>query len=161
MAGYGDDAGFTTWLAANGLTLPDDSPTEAVLRERGSVYIDATYGPRFTGTPTDPDQEREWPRTDAYIYGDTLIADDVIPNRVVTASYHAAYISATNPGALSVGYNTNALVKRERVEGAVEVEYFESGASASGTVGYINPMIEGLLAPLLVPVDAFPMVMVV
>jgi hypothetical protein len=49
MAGYGNDEGFATWLAENGHTLPDGAPLPAVLRQRGSVYIDGHYGMRFAG----------------------------------------------------------------------------------------------------------------
>jgi hypothetical protein len=159
VAGYGTDEGFNAWLSTSGLELPVDAPAVAALRERGSVYIDATYGPRFIGTPTTVEQEREWPRTGAEAFG-TTIASDAIPSRVVIASYHAAYIEATNPGALTTSINTSAQVKRERVEGAVEVEYFDP-PSTDGVTGFVNSTIEGLLYPLLGPVDAFPMVMVV
>lgn len=74
MAGYGDDEGFATWLAENGYTLPDGAPLPVVLRQRGSAYLDATYGPRFVGVPTDPEQEREWPRTGATIFGTALVS---------------------------------------------------------------------------------------
>ena len=101
MSGYGTDEGLTAWLAANGYTLPADAPTAAVLRERGSVYIDGAYGSRFSGTPAGGfAQERAWPRTDAYAYG-SAIGPDVVPAAVVQASYHAAYAEAVSPGSLS------------------------------------------------------------
>ena len=66
MAGYGDDDGFQAFLTANGYTLPDGAPAAAVLRQRGSVYVDGTYSLRFSGSPTGgAAQEREWPRTGA------------------------------------------------------------------------------------------------
>lgn len=39
MSGYGSDQGFSDWLAAHGYVLPagEGAPTEAVLRQRGSV----------------------------------------------------------------------------------------------------------------------------
>jgi hypothetical protein len=162
MAGYGDDTGFNTWLTSMGRVLPFGAPAVAVLRERGSVYIDATYGPRFVGTPTDPlTQEREWPRTDATIY-DVEIADSAIPIRVVTASYEAAWIEANSPGALSVVINPNAMVKRNKVD-VIEQEFFEPGASASGSAisASLSSTIEGLLSPLLDPSSNYPMVLVV
>lgn len=85
MAGYGDDSAFNAWLVENGYPLPADAPSPAVLRQRGSDYLDVTYGPRFVGTPTDATQEREWPRTGAFIFG-TELATGVIPDRVVKAS---------------------------------------------------------------------------
>lgn len=45
MAGYGDDGGFNIWLTENGHTLPADAPMEAVLRNRGTEYIDGASPP--------------------------------------------------------------------------------------------------------------------
>ena len=153
MAGYGSDQAFEAWLEENGHELPANAPDPAVLRQRGSAYIDGTYGERFAGQPTGGiEQERAWPRTGATIYGQLLVSS-VIPQRVVNASYMAAYLEATSPGSLTGSIVSGAsLVKRERVEGAVEVEYAVSDktdiAEASRA---IVPAIEGLLAPLLCP----------
>lgn len=160
MAGYGDNSAFNAWLIENGFTLPADAPSPAVLRERGSAYIDGTYGLRFVGTPTDPTQEREWPRTGASIFG-TELATSVIPDRVVKASYRAAYIAATNPSALSAVVDPNRMVKRQKVD-TIEREFFEPGAGADGLLtASVSSDIEGLLAPLLRPADGFPAAMVV
>lgn len=153
MAGYGDDAGFTDWLAENGYTLPDDAPSSAVLRQRGSAYIDAVYGARFSGVPTDLlDQERQWPRSGATAYR-TGVADDVIPVAVINASYAAALYEAQNPGGLSVIVTEAGAVKREKV-GPIETEYFggSDGALAAATPMLLS--VEGLLAPFLVPAAA-------
>jgi hypothetical protein len=149
MAGYGDDDGFTAWLAVNGYTLPASSPAPEVLRQRGSSYIDAVYGPRFTGYPTGGyQQERQWPRTNASAYGEPIPVDE-IPTPVIESSYYAAAQEGLSTGSLSSSTSKSGLVKRERVEGAVEVEYFESSGDAlyAGTprFGYI----EGLLAPFM------------
>lgn len=151
MAGYGDDSGFTAWLAANGYVLSESAPTPAVLRQRGSTYIDGLYGPRFSGSPVGGfAQERAWPRTDATAYGST-IGSDVIPDAVVQASYHAAYAEATSPGSLSASGSEASRVKREKVEGAVEVEYQATvGAFSAASLTPIFTLIEGLLAPFLV-----------
>lgn len=155
MAGYGTDEAFTAWLSANGYSLPVGAPTAAVLRQRGSAYIDATYGERFTGVPTDLlSQDRAWPRTGATAYG-TALASDLIPQRVIEASYMAAYLEATSPGSLTGSVVSGAAIKRERVEGAVEVEYAVSeNTDAVQAARAIVPAIEGLLAPLLCPVSA-------
>jgi len=160
MAGYGDDSGFSAWLAENGYTLPEGSPAPAILRQRGSAYIDATYGPRFLGVPTNSEQEREWPRTGATIFG-TPLASDVIPDRVVKASYQAAYIAATNPSALSVVIDPARRVKRQKVD-SIEREFFDGGEGAGTVVtASLSSDIEGLLAPLLGPVGGFPAILVV
>lgn len=150
MAGYGTDELFEAWLEANGYSLPDGAPTPAVLRQRGSTYIDGLYGPRFSGSPTGGfAQERAWPRIGACAYG-SAISDSVIPDAVVQASYHAAYAEATSPGSLSASGSEASRVKRERVEGAVEVEYQStSGEFSAASLTPIFTVIEGLLAPFL------------
>jgi hypothetical protein len=73
MAGYGTDAGFTAWASENGYTLPAEAPSVEVLRNRGAGYIDGVYGARFSGIPTGGfEQERAWPRTGAYAYGQPI-----------------------------------------------------------------------------------------
>lgn len=149
MAGYGTDEGFAAWAAAAGHTVP--AGTVAAARQRGSTYIDGAYGPRFAGTPTaGVDQEREWPRTGATDRFGTVLASTFIPQRVVHASYEAALQELREPGSLSVVGSTALRVKRERVDGAVEVEYHAPGSgSLAAEMTPVITTIEGLLAPLL------------
>ena len=148
MAGYGDDDGFTAYMTANGYTVPEGSIPAA--RQRGSAYIDAAYGARFTGVPTGGvEQERAWPRTGATAFG-TALASDIIPVRVVNASYEAALIEMREPGSLSAIISGTSLIKRERVDGAVEVEYAVSDKTDLATAAQpIVTAIEGMLAPLV------------
>lgn len=159
MAGYGTDDGFNSWLSENGFALPDNPPSIAVLRERGSNYIDSTYGARFSGIPTGGfAQERAWPRTGACAYGQP-IGDDVIPDAVVKASYVAALADAKAPGSLSVTYTpgtTKVLTKVDKIEWDVIGDASEPGAMIP-----VLSAVEGLLAPFLMPVGGFPAILVV
>lgn len=147
MAGYGSDGAFTAWLEANGYSLPDDAPAPAVLRLRGSNYIDATYGERFLGKPTGGLlQVRAWPRT-----GVPGVPDDTVPDRVVEASYEAALQEAREPESLSIFGSAADRVKRERVEGAVDVSYAEGSGDLALDLTPIFTTIEGLLKPFLRP----------
>lgn len=148
MAGYGDDAGFAAWLLAEGYVLPGGGPTPAVLRQRGSSYIDGLYGIRFPGKPTGGyAQERAWPRTGATAYG-AAIPDDEIPVPVVNASYYAAYREGTKAGSLAATAQGSKKVASEKVD-VIEMKYFES----KGDDLYANTprfsYIEGLLAPFI------------
>ena len=150
MAGYGSDEGFAAYLLANGLSLPVGAPSVAVLRQRGSTYIDGLYGARFLGVPTGGySQDRSWPRTGATAYGSS-IPDDVIPDGVVQASYHAAYQEGVKSGSLSVAASSAKSVKREKIDGAVEREYFEGTGSAVENATLVLSPVEGLIAPFLV-----------
>jgi hypothetical protein len=162
MAGYGTDQGYADWLAENGYTPPVDAPTPAVLRNRGAGYIDGVYGARFSGIPTGGfAQERAWPRTGAFAYG-LPVGDSIIPDAVIKASYAAAWFEANNLGSLSASGSEASRVKREKVEGAVEVEYQASSGQFSATsLVTLLTDVEGLLAPFLVPVGGFPAVLVV
>src|SRR5690606_12854128 len=119
MAGYGTDEAFATWASDNGYSVPDDL-TAAVLRQRGSEYIDGIYGNRFPGTRTDGyAQERAWPRADAVLCSGETVPDDVIPDAVIKASYHAAYAEAVTPGSLSTSYTpgtAKVLTKVDKIE---------------------------------------------
>lgn len=149
MAGYGDDAGFSAWLADNGYTLPDEAPAPAVLRNRGSQYIDAVYGSRFLGSVVDATQERQWPREGAIVNG-KLLPSNVVPVAVINASYQAAWQEATNPGSLTVVGSSSTAVKRVKV-GQIEKEY-QAAKDADGSAAWLTPLIsivDGILAPFL------------
>ncbi|MGR9274712.1 DnaT-like ssDNA-binding protein [Rhizobium leguminosarum] len=151
MAGYGDDSGFSAWLSDNGYSLQTDPapPSAAVLRNRGSNYIDAVYGSRFVGSVVDAAQERQWPREGAIVNG-KLLPSNVIPAAVINASYFAAYQEAVRPGSLSVVGTSAGVVKRVKV-GQIEKEY-QASQDSDGTAASITPLIsivDGMLAPYL------------
>jgi len=146
MAGYGTDQGFTTWAADNGLPMPLSAPTPAVLRQRGSQYLDGVYGSRFSGAPTVGfEQERAWPRVGACAHGQA-IPSDIVPVAIEHASYFAAYQEAVSPGSLSVAASTSGAVKREKVD-ALEVEYVAGSGDAVADALVRISAVEGLLAP--------------
>lgn len=150
MAGYGDDAGLTAWLADNGLTLPVGAPAAAVLRNRGSAYVDATYGQRLTCSVRTggAEQERAWPRT-----GHRNVPADVIPLAWVHASYRAAYLEATLTGGLSRQIDMQARVQKQKVD-VIERTFFDSAPDGVGRVtGIVDAEIDGLVSPFLCRTD--------
>jgi hypothetical protein len=162
MAGYGTDEDFSAWLSENGYAMPDGAPALAVLRQRGSIYVDGLYGMRFVGEKSGGwEQERAWPRTGAYA-GGSAIPGDVVPLPIIHASYEAALQEAREPESLSIIGSAAERVKREKVDGAVEVEYQAASASEfAGTIVPVMTVIEGMLAPFLRPVGGFPSILVV
>jgi hypothetical protein len=158
MAGYGDDSGFEAWAEANGYEVPS-SPDVAVLRQRGSAYIDGLYGPRFSGSPTGGyAQERAWPRTGAQAY-DTDIGSSVIPAAVVEASYFAAYADGTKPGSLQATYTPGTTKVLTEVKG-IKWEVIGDPSKPGSMVPVISA-VEGLLARFLKPVGGIPHALVV
>lgn len=150
MVSYGTDQGLTDWLAAQGHELPASAPTPAVLRARGSAYVDGyeTYwtGQRSGGVM----QELAWPRTGATINCTTAVPDDVIPPAVVNASYRAAWLEAATPGVLTGSIVTSgARVKRQKVD-VIEREFFDDGKTEVGSgPAFIDSIIDGLLGQFI------------
>jgi hypothetical protein len=124
---YGSDGGFDDWLSARGHTLPDAAPSQAVLRQRASDYIDAVYGPRFSGTDGDA----------AF-----LLAR-------IEATYAAAWYEANNLNSLAVAASTGGSVRREKVD-VLEVEYRDGSGDALKDAIVRLTLVEGILAPWLI-----------
>lgn len=152
MAGYGDDTGFNAWMAENGLSVGTGDVAVAVLRQRGSSYIDGLYGPRFSGQPTGGlAQERAWPRTGAEAFGQS-IPSDLVPNAIIQASYAAAYQEAIKPGSLSVSATRAGALKRKKID-VIEKEYFEGSGDIVADNTVRLSAVEGLLAPFFAAPD--------
>lgn len=153
MAGYGTDGDLATWAAENGYTL-SETLTPAVLRQRGSAYLDGTYEARLSGIRTGGlAQERAFPRTGAEAYGET-IPSDAIPVQWEHASYFAAYQESVSPGSLSVIASTGAAIKREKID-VIETEYVTGSGDALKDATPLLSAIEGLVRPFLtVPLPA-------
>lgn len=151
MAGYGTDAGFAQWLTDNGLTLPVGAPSAAVLRNRGSAYLDGTYGQRLTCSyrAGGPEQELSFPRV-----GHPNVPADVVPIAWVHASYRAAYLEATLPGGLSRQIDMQRRVQKQKVD-VIERTFFDAGATKPGeAMGLIDAQIDGLVSPYLCSLNA-------
>lgn len=159
---YGDDTKFEAWMSLNGFTKPDGAPSSAQSRQRGSAYVNARSYP---GSPTGGlAQEDSWPRTGATAYGQA-IPSDVTPIAIEHAAYAAAYFDMMNPGVLTNRSSADQRLKRKRnrVEGAVDVEteYFDSGADGAAGEAVTIPMADGLLAPFLTSASAGPSIFIV
>ena len=162
MAGYGDNAGFTTYAIEQGATLPAGATADQITaaRQRGAMVVDRAE-PRFTGTRTGGyAQERAWPREGAITAWGETIASSVIPEPIIRAGYEAALIELVSPGSLSPVVIGNAIAKREKA-GSLEVEYAAAGTPADLIAAAIPVVttIDGLIRPFLNPPQ--PAVMVV
>ena len=150
---YGADDGMAAWLASQGLTLPVGAPAPAVLREIGSSYVDAAYGHRLTCSSKTGGvaQGMAWPRKNHTLNGE-VVPQDYIPTAWVNAAYRAGYLSAVTPGWATTGADASRLTKREKVEGAVEREFFsqaETAGAASAPGMPSDSIINGLVLPWL------------
>jgi hypothetical protein len=159
MAGYGDDSGFEAWAEKNGHTIPLGLDA-AVLRLRGSEYIDGAYGDRFPGHRAGGyAQARAWPRSNAVLASGETVSDSVVPVAVINASYVAALADATAPGSLSAVYTPGASKVLTEVKG---IKWQVIGdAGKDGAMVPVLTAVEGLLRPLLRSATAFPSILVV
>jgi hypothetical protein len=143
---YGSDEGFQAWLAVQGYELPAGAPSSAILRARGSAYVDG-YEVYWTGHRTGGVmQELGWPRSCATINCTIVIPNDVIPPAVVNAAYRAAWLEAVTPGILAGPVATpGKRVKRQKVD-VIEREFFDDGKAKLGSgPSFIDSMIDGAL----------------
>lgn len=152
MAGYGSNEGLLAYLASMGMSLPEGADPD-VLRQIGSNYLDAAYEWRLACSSRTGGfaQELAWPRTGHYVNGQP-VPDDLIPPAWVNASYRAAYLTAITPGWATTGTDGSRQVKRQRVEGAVEREFFSAAEAAGSDVAPGMPsdsIINGMVASWL------------
>ena len=148
MTAFGTDEGFADWLASAGLTLPDDAPAPATVRQQGTTYLNAVYGPRFKGVPAGGvEQINAFPRRGAVVY-DQPLADDIIPTSILAAAYRAGYQMVAGGLTLDVS-NPSRLTKKEKAEGVGEREYFAPPVDPNRPNIDSDPVIDALLAPFL------------
>lgn len=149
MNGYGTDAELADYAEANGLAIPTADAIASV-RLRGSLYVDAVYGPRFPGVPSTASQSLAWPRRGAVDGFGNPISETEIPARVLWACYEAAIAEAGSPGMLAPTAATGDRIKREKV-GEIEVEYaLDTNGGSFSALRPLLAAVEGILAPLMV-----------
>lgn len=127
------DALYTTWNAAS------QALKEGALRE-ATAYLDARWGQFYRGVRRGTVQGLLWPRSDALDDAEYPLPD--LPSEIVNACCELAARALS--ARLAEDRERGGKTKRERVEGAVEVEYFE-GATAEPDYGSVA----GILAPVL------------
>lgn len=140
---YVSRADFITYAAGRGIVVPDTDATDANL-VKAAEYIGSFEG-RLRGVLVSREQPMAYPRDDLIIEGWDW-ADNEIPRQVKLCQMQFALdiqagIDPYNPPAS----DSNG-IKREKVEGAVEVEYAVTDAMKLSR----NSRSRALLASLLV-----------
>tara|TARA_B100000678_G_scaffold237062_1_gene206788 strand:+ start:9979 stop:10491 length:513 start_codon:yes stop_codon:yes gene_type:complete len=136
-------ADFIAYAASKGITVADEDATDAMLVNAGQ-FINSKE-PQLKGRLVTRDQAMSFPRYDLCIeewsWWHTEIPRQVILAQMELALDINAGVDLYNPPA-----NPNLIAKRERVEGAVEVEYF--GNDSAVKVGRSSQS-QALLAVLM------------
>lgn len=142
-AAHPQDPLAAAWAAA------DAAAKEGALRA-ASAYLDATYGQAYRGIRASWDQGLDWPRTGGLdgdgeplpVLGPGGLALPALPPPIKRAASDLAARAVSGP--LVDDTERGGRVKRERIEGAVEVEYMD-GAPSETSFGFLA----GLLGPVL------------
>lgn len=126
---YGSVAGADTYHSERGnaaWALASTTDKESALL-RASEYIDGHYRGSFQGYRTNGrSQEREWPRTDAYVWTQwtwELLDKNTVPYEVENATYEAALRELATPGFFTPDYTPGKNKKSVKVD-SISVEYW-------------------------------------
>lgn len=126
---YGTRAGFILHVANYYAgTVPDTDASDVPMRA-AFAYLN---GLKWRGSKTlGRSQVGAWPRSDVVDCDGNAIADDEIPDEVITAQYDLAWAELSAPGVLSPSYRlADAAVTMEKV-GEIQVGYDASRYAAS------------------------------
>lgn len=138
-------ADAVTYASARGLTFPASpaGPAEAALI-RATAAIDATYRSRFPGQRLDGrGQALEWPRKYAGDAEGNPIAQNEIPQEIITATIEAAVRELASPNSMMPDLERGGQIKTLQA-GSVQIEY-GSNATAQTTFSLIDGILSSLI----------------
>lgn len=142
---YMTNKGRTDWLA-----LSDEQKKISIIK--GTEYVDNLY--RWRGHRLDAEQNLSWPRIDRFRNDWLLDIDHLplkgIPRRLKDAVCEAAFYGMQANVELFTTYNETGNVKKQRVEGAVEVEFFSAKDSVTDYISKyaaLDNLLRGLYQP--------------
>lgn len=127
---------------------PKDDPVlhkKQAAARKAALYIDAKYGIRFTGTPTNPEQGLAWPRQKALTYYGSSIGDHVVPAAIKNA--HAEVTRLAYEG-VKLAQQTTAgpLLTRKKID-TLEWEWDVNTYNEAPVFGWVDQLLEPLLGP--------------
>lgn len=148
MSAYGSVVGFKAWADARGHVYAAYSDTliaQALLR--ASEYIDAQFVGLFPGERANGrDQDREWPRSDAYDRDGSLISSTAVPPEIENATYEGALRELAQAGSLAPDVRPGGGVVTRVKAGSTEVEFANTGATRASFSAIRNALVPILLA---------------
>lgn len=133
------DTYFTNHGSPAEWTDATDAVKESALRY-ATQWIDATFS--WRGEVVSNDQVLDWPRAGVYDDEDRYVDSDSVPRLLRDATCEAALEHIRD--ALNVGKDRGGMVKRQRVEGAVEIEFMDYAPGER-----VRRYVVELLSPLL------------
>jgi len=121
---YASVATLQAYATARGFTLPGTDVACEILLIKAMDYIEALRD-RFQGYKSRQSQPLQWPRAFVWVDGYPIATTD-IPAQLVHAQCELAIIAYTTDLMPTISPTDVGPAKRKRVEGAVDVEYFEA-----------------------------------
>ena len=118
---------FITYAAGLGVTILNTDPADVMLIDAAEFI--ASHEDRLIGSKVSRAQEMAFPRSGVVIEGFAWDSDE-IPRHVLLAQMALALEVNDGVDLYNPPTNPNRATKREKVEGAVEVEYFGIDAAA-------------------------------
>lgn len=112
---------------------------------RAAIYIDSTYGVRFTGVPTTSDQGLAWPRTGAVDFFGRDIPDDKIPIEIKRAHAEVTLLAFKNTP-LAPDAAGGQILKRKKVD-VLEWEWDVDSYGNPPIFGWVDKLLLPLLGP--------------
>lgn len=146
MSAYGSTAGYKAWADARGYTYAGftDAQIDAA-RLRASDYIDGQFKRLFPGERANGrDQDREWPRSDAYDREGSLIPSTTVPVEIENATYEGTRRELAQADSLAPDIRPGGGVVTRVKAGSTEVEFANTGSSQPSFTAIRNA-----LAPLI------------
>ena len=133
----------------DGTDASDDDLSRALAQ--GTVMVDSLE-PRMNGKRASADQALALPRVGMTRRDGTAVSSESVPKAVRDATCWAASYALANPNDVNTVFSQQLLIKKERVEGVIDVEYqdLEDVSSFKRTL----TIVEETLASLLQPSDA-------
>lgn len=117
---YVSRADYITYAVTVGVTIADDEAADVQLIN-AAIYI-GNHEDNLKGTLVDRDQSMAYPRYNLVIDGWSWSSDE-IPRQVILCQMNFALDINAGEDLYNRSQNPNLFTKKERVEGAIEVEY--------------------------------------
>lgn len=141
---YANRADYIAYAGLLGVVIPDEDEADVEMI-RAAQFIDS-HEWRLKGQMVDRSQPMAFPRSGLYIDGFSWDEDE-IPRQVIHCQFKVAMDIHAGVDPYNPPPNPNRPTRRERVEGAVEVEYFGDDKMARLSV---NSTWQALLSSLMV-----------